>query len=225
MFVPLLFLIQLPLLTLALPPCTRRPKGAEQASKGVFTPKEEASMFIQRRLLYNRFDLELFTPGDLERECNEELCSYEEAREIFGDNDKMISFWKEYSANGPIAKSDDKRKKIDVMGLVTGLIAAGVILVITGLFGYYLCITKCTRRQHSSSSAYVTRSRHSPSIIFRRPEEISLTSSPLSLEDSGLPSYEQAVALAGKDDIPPPPYPGPAKGFKVFKKSMSLPAH
>ncbi|XP_001506875.3 transmembrane gamma-carboxyglutamic acid protein 4 [Ornithorhynchus anatinus] len=224
MFVPLVLLLQLPFLTLAFPPCTRKPKGANQAAKGVFTPKEEANMFIQRRLLYNRFDLELFTPGDLERECNEELCSYEEAREIFGDNDKTISFWKDYSPNGPSAKSDGKRKKIDVMGLLTGLIAAGVFLVITGLFGYYLCITKRTG-QHSSSSAYVTRSRHSPSIIFRRPEEISLTSSPLSLEDSGLPSYEQAVALAGKDDIPPPPYPGPAKGFQVFKKSMSLPAH
>lgn len=56
----------------------------------VFTSKEEANFFIRRRLLYNRFDLELFTPGDVERECNEELCNYEEAREIFVDEDKTV---------------------------------------------------------------------------------------------------------------------------------------
>ena len=56
----------------------------------VFTSKEEANLFIHRHLLYNRFDLELFTPGDLERECTEELCNYEEAREIFVDEDKTV---------------------------------------------------------------------------------------------------------------------------------------
>lgn len=56
----------------------------------VFTSKEEANLFIRRHLLYNRFDLELFTPGDLERECIEELCNYEEAREIFVDEDKTV---------------------------------------------------------------------------------------------------------------------------------------
>ena len=56
----------------------------------VFTSKEEANLFIHRHLLYNRFDLELFTPGDLERECIEELCNYEEAREIFVDEDKTV---------------------------------------------------------------------------------------------------------------------------------------
>lgn len=56
----------------------------------VFISKEEANWFIRRHLLYNRFDLELFTPGDLERECREELCNYEEAREIFVDEDKTV---------------------------------------------------------------------------------------------------------------------------------------
>ncbi|KAL0629091.1 Transmembrane gamma-carboxyglutamic acid protein 4 [Plecturocebus cupreus] len=114
----------------------------------LFTSKEEANFFIHRRLLYNRFDLELFTPGDLERECYEELCNYEEAREIFVDEDKTNAFWQEYLAKGPSTKSDGKREKIDVMGLLTGLIAAGVFLVIFGLLGYYLCITKCNRLQH-----------------------------------------------------------------------------
>ncbi|XP_045749902.1 transmembrane gamma-carboxyglutamic acid protein 4 [Mirounga angustirostris] len=223
----LVLLSQLPMVTFAFPHCTRSPKEPRHAREEVFTAKEEANLFIHRHLLYNRFDLELFTPGDLERECREEICNYEEAREIFVDEDKTMAFWQDYSIKGPTTKSDVNREKVDVMGLLTGLIAAGVFLVIFGLLGYYLYITKCNRQQYPSSSAtYVRRGRHTPSIIFRRPEEAALTPSPLAVEDTGLPSYEQAVALTRKHNVsPPPPYPGPAKGLRVFKKSMSLPSH
>ncbi|KAM9219942.1 transmembrane gamma-carboxyglutamic acid protein 4 [Dugong dugon] len=226
MFKLLILLSHLSIVTFAFPHCTRSPTDSGHAKEEVFTSKEEANFFIHRRLLYNRFDLELFTPGDLERECKEELCNYEEAREIFVDEDKTMTFWQEYSVKGPTTKSNDNREKIDVMGLLTGLIAAGVFLVIFGLLGYYLCITRCNRQRHPSSSAvYVRRGRHTPSIIFRRPEEAVLSPTPPSAEDTGLPSYEQAVALTRKHTVsPPPPYPGPAKGFRVFKKSMSLPS-
>ncbi|XP_069888748.1 transmembrane gamma-carboxyglutamic acid protein 4 isoform X2 [Dipodomys merriami] len=146
MFSLLILLSQLPLATFAFPHCARALKDARHAGEEVFKSKEEANFFIHRRLLYNRFDLELFTPGDLERECYEELCNYEEAREIFVDEDKTMTFWQEYSIKGPTTKSDVNREKIDVMGLLTGLIAAGVFLVIFGLLGYYFCITKCNRQ-------------------------------------------------------------------------------
>lgn len=226
MFPLLILLSQLPRLTLALPLCTRSLKDSEHAPEEVFVSKEAASIFMHRRLLYNRFDLELFTPGDLERECYEEFCSYEEAREILGDDENTITFWQDYSVKGPTTGSDVNKEKFDVMSLLTGLTVAGVLLVVFGLLGYYLCITKCNRRPYPSSSAIYTRTaRHTPSIIFRSPEETVLSLSPSS-EDAGLPSYEQAVALTRKHSIsPPPPYPGPAKGFRVFKKSMSLPSH
>lgn len=226
MFPLLILLSQLPRLTLALPLCTRSLKDSEHAPEEVFVSKEAASIFMHRRLLYNRFDLELFTPGDLERECYEEFCSYEEAREILGDDENTITFWQDYSVKGPTTGSDVNKEKFDVMSLLTGLTVAGVLLVVFGLLGYYLCITKCNRRPYPSSSATYTRTaRHTPSIIFRSPEETVLSLSPSS-EDAGLPSYEQAVALTRKHSIsPPPPYPGPAKGFRVFKKSMSLPSH
>ncbi|XP_073900036.1 transmembrane gamma-carboxyglutamic acid protein 4 isoform X2 [Castor canadensis] len=144
----LILLSHLPTVTLAFPHCTRSLEDSGYAGEEVFTSKEEANFFIGRRLLYNRFDLELFTPGDLERECYEEICNYEEAREIFMDEDKMMTFWQDYSIKGPSTKPDGNREKVDVMGLLTGLIAAGVFLVIFGLFGYYLCITKCNRQSH-----------------------------------------------------------------------------
>lgn len=49
----------------------------------VFTEEQGANTFLGRHLLYNRFDFEIFTPGNLERECIEEVCNYEEAREVF----------------------------------------------------------------------------------------------------------------------------------------------
>ncbi|KAM5247944.1 transmembrane gamma-carboxyglutamic acid protein 4 [Ctenodactylus gundi] len=224
MFTLVVLLSQLPVVTFAFPPFATSPRDFEHAGREVFTSKEEANLFIHRHLLHNRFDLELFVSGNLERECNEEFCNYEEAREIFVDEDKTMEFWKEYSIKGPGSKQDGNREKIDVMGLLTGLIVAGVFLVIFGLLGYYLCITKCNRQPHQGSSALYVRSSRHPSISFRRPEEPFLSLP--SLEDTGLPSYEEAMALTLKHNVsPPPPYPGPARGFRVFKKSMSLPSH
>uniref|UniRef100_A0A8C4RSF4 Gla domain-containing protein n=1 Tax=Erpetoichthys calabaricus TaxID=27687 RepID=A0A8C4RSF4_ERPCA len=60
--------------------CARRLLSVEQQQISAFLSPEEAMTFLGRHLLYNRFDFELFTPGNLERECYEEICNYEEAR-------------------------------------------------------------------------------------------------------------------------------------------------
>lgn len=44
-----------------------------------------------RRRRANSFSLEELLPGDLERECYEELCSQEEAAEIFHTKEKTVS--------------------------------------------------------------------------------------------------------------------------------------
>lgn len=49
----------------------------------VFVDEGEANSFLGRHLMFNRFDFEIFVPGNLERECYEEVCNYEEAREVF----------------------------------------------------------------------------------------------------------------------------------------------
>ena len=49
----------------------------------VFLDSPEAQSFLGSRKRVpraNYWDLELFTPGNLERECLEEICSWEEAR-------------------------------------------------------------------------------------------------------------------------------------------------
>ncbi|XP_063145587.1 transmembrane gamma-carboxyglutamic acid protein 4 [Candoia aspera] len=214
-------LLQLLLHLSAFPHCSRQFKESKDAIEEVFIFAEKANLFIGRHLLYNRFDFELITQGDLERECYEEQCDFEETREFFGDSRKTMSFWTEYTLRGPGSKTGGQAiEKIDVIGLLTGLIAVGVLLIIIGLLIYYLCQRKCKPRLPGHRSCR----RHNSSIIFQRQEEFSLNPvSPHGTEQIGLPSYDQAMALREHYDSPPPPYPGCSGRFKVFKKSLSLP--
>lgn len=52
----------------------------------VFLEEKSAGSFISRKLLKNSWDFEAVVPGNIERECKEEICSYEEAREAFEDD-------------------------------------------------------------------------------------------------------------------------------------------
>uniref|UniRef100_A0A2K6KSA5 Coagulation factor VII n=1 Tax=Rhinopithecus bieti TaxID=61621 RepID=A0A2K6KSA5_RHIBE len=58
--------------------------------------REEAHGVLHRRRRANSF-LEELRPGSLERECKEEQCSFEEAREIFKDLERTKLFWISYS--------------------------------------------------------------------------------------------------------------------------------
>lgn len=57
----------------------------------VFVADGDANSFLGRRLLLNRFDFEMFVQGNLERECHEEVCNYEEAREVFENIPATVS--------------------------------------------------------------------------------------------------------------------------------------
>lgn len=57
----------------------------------VFVEKHEANKVLQRWRRANSGFLEELKQGDLERECIEEICNYEEAREVFEDEDKTVS--------------------------------------------------------------------------------------------------------------------------------------
>lgn len=53
--------------------------------------EQSATSFLSRSLLYNSWDFELVVPDSLERECKEEMCSYEEAREVFEDDVQTVT--------------------------------------------------------------------------------------------------------------------------------------
>ncbi|XP_053305507.1 transmembrane gamma-carboxyglutamic acid protein 4 [Spea bombifrons] len=214
----LILLGQLAFVASGFPHCTRSLLESKPLKnyKEVFKNEEDAGSFLGRRLLYNQFDFEVFTPGNLERECYEELCNYEEAREIFEDHDTTMDFWKGYSSKD---SSTSKVTKIDVVGLLTGLMSAGTCLVVIGLLIYYLYIFYCDRRRHGNVPEGDCECRRS-SGISRSPEVLPLNPTCPPLEPHDPPPYD----LVACDTSPPPPYPGMVLDAKALKKSLSIPA-
>uniref|UniRef100_A0A8D1VJ47 Coagulation factor VII n=1 Tax=Sus scrofa TaxID=9823 RepID=A0A8D1VJ47_PIG len=62
----------------------------------VFVAQEQAHSLLHRFRRANSF-LEELWPGSLERECREEQCSFEEAREIFKSEERTRQFWVSYN--------------------------------------------------------------------------------------------------------------------------------
>ncbi|XP_076593622.1 transmembrane gamma-carboxyglutamic acid protein 4 [Chaetodon auriga] len=192
--------------------CVRRLLSTHEGSQDqeVFVDDGEANSFLGRHLLFNRFDFEIFVPGNLERECYEEVCNYEEAREVFENIPATDDFWKKYTSE------KDKHGRVDVTSLLVGLIAGGVVIVIVCLLIWYFCQGKCKDDFSRASSVRVRPRRSNASLIMRRLEEVSLQPVPpppaVAVDPPGLPSYEQAIAKSGQHDAPPPPYPGSRHG-------------
>ncbi|XP_062866544.1 coagulation factor VIIi [Trichomycterus rosablanca] len=70
-------------------------------SGAVFLKKDDASSLLQRFRRANSGFFEEVKPGNLERECIEEICDYEEAREVFENDAKTKDFWLTYHAREP----------------------------------------------------------------------------------------------------------------------------
>ncbi|XP_025966815.1 coagulation factor IX [Dromaius novaehollandiae] len=66
------------------------------AQSEVFIENKEANAVLHRQKRANSNRLEEVIPGNLERECIEEKCSFEEAREVFENTEKTMEFWKTY---------------------------------------------------------------------------------------------------------------------------------
>ncbi|XP_023690752.1 coagulation factor VII-like [Paramormyrops kingsleyae] len=80
----------LQLLCLSLAVCVSRPAA-------VFLGRHEAHHLLQRFKRANSGWFEELKMGNLERECLEEKCSYEEARETFEHEQATEEFWKTYN--------------------------------------------------------------------------------------------------------------------------------
>uniref|UniRef100_V9LB61 Transmembrane gamma-carboxyglutamic acid protein 2-like protein n=1 Tax=Callorhinchus milii TaxID=7868 RepID=V9LB61_CALMI len=172
--------------------------SVERSSSSVFVEENQAKSFLQRKLLYNNWDFELFIPCNLERECQEEVCNFEEANECF----ENVELTNEYvKANNHESESP----AFDVAGLVAGLIGAFVLLILMTLVVIYFC--KQRGKRSVRPPVYM---EHSPPPVTQpvatRPEEVPLTT--LESVAPGLPSYEEALERSGQHDAMPPPYRG-----------------
>lgn len=157
----------------------------------VMLGQQEASSFLSRSLLYNSWDFEVVVRDNLERECLEEMCSYEEAREVFEDTIQTDLFWKDYT--------EGYAPKVDVSGLVAGLLALLVSAVIAAVLGVY-----CYKARHKSG-------RPQNPVRMSGDGRPAAEMVPLSgIVAPGLPSYNEALVRSGQHDAPPPPYSGGA---------------
>lgn len=62
----------------------------------VFLPRDLAGSLLKRQKRYNAGRLEEMMKDNLERECYEERCNLEEAREVFEDQEQTMKFWITY---------------------------------------------------------------------------------------------------------------------------------
>uniref|UniRef100_A0A670JKI3 Gla domain-containing protein n=1 Tax=Podarcis muralis TaxID=64176 RepID=A0A670JKI3_PODMU len=138
----------------------------------------------RRKPLYNHWDFELFTPGNLQRECIEEICNYEEMREVFEDDFQTAEYGESLGLG--------KRPGVDVAGLVAGLVGALVSVD---------CFVTCSHHSDSSPSLIRAQSDLYPAVpLATFVEEPKPESAP------GLPTYDQVLETSGVHDAPPPPY-------------------
>uniref|UniRef100_A0A3Q2XAG3 Coagulation factor IXa n=1 Tax=Hippocampus comes TaxID=109280 RepID=A0A3Q2XAG3_HIPCM len=67
----------------------------------LFLPGKAANGVLKRHKRYNTGLFEELLQGNLERECYEEVCTFEEARETFEDSDKTVfksNTWRQSTA-------------------------------------------------------------------------------------------------------------------------------
>ncbi|XP_036004476.1 transmembrane gamma-carboxyglutamic acid protein 2 [Fundulus heteroclitus] len=169
----------------------------QQAPGGpVFLDGQSAASFMSRSLLYNKWDFELVVKDNLERECIEEICDYEEAREVFEDDQQTMDYWKDYTNN----HATDSR--VDVSGLVAGIMAIVVTAIIATVLGVY-CYRNKKKPGMRSGRAPVRIAGEAGPVPEAMPLSVMIPPPPL-------PSYNDALHQSGQHDAPPPPYSGGA---------------
>uniref|UniRef100_A0A452H9L7 Gla domain-containing protein n=1 Tax=Gopherus agassizii TaxID=38772 RepID=A0A452H9L7_9SAUR len=150
----------------------------------LFLGADAAQGFLGRRLLYNHWDFELVTPGNLERECWEEVCNYEEAREVFENDVATAEYW----AGTHRAVGGSRRPGRLQRG--RGLGCHKGIGLVCAPHNPPVCLPH---------SIHVPLNPDVPLTC--------LPGDPKPLGPPGLPSYQEALEASGVHDAPPPPYP------------------
>ncbi|KAJ6653529.1 hypothetical protein lerEdw1_009109 [Lerista edwardsae] len=112
-----------------------------------FLAAQNAHSVLRRLPRANGF-LEEFRQGTIERECVEEICSYEEVKEVFENKEKTMEFWKGYAYS--VKDPSEGAGRSDAMYVVVPLLGVALLIVIA-LFIIWRCqLQKATRHRPSS---------------------------------------------------------------------------
>ncbi|XP_036396314.1 transmembrane gamma-carboxyglutamic acid protein 1 [Megalops cyprinoides] len=189
----------------------------------VFLPSEAAHSLLKRLRRANSA-LEEIKQGNIQRECREESCNYEEAREAFEDDEKTRRFWEEYvrenSPGGPggLGSGIGQFQSLYlILPLLVGLLLIAVVMV-----SVWRCHSRKLFQRNSGfghtnqdpAPAFVAIDRQGRSYHpdMTPPSNLSAPNSPVQTESDLTPgrmsngdpppSYEEAM---GHSD-PPPQY-------------------
>ncbi|XP_029458969.1 transmembrane gamma-carboxyglutamic acid protein 1 [Rhinatrema bivittatum] len=115
----------------------------------VFLTEDAAKTILKRHPRANSF-LEEIKQGSIERECREEICTYEEAREAFENDEKTREFWREYSKGlqGDSTAGNSWYPFYLAFPLIVGLF---VVLVVV------LVVCKCVYRKKARTQSVYMR--------------------------------------------------------------------
>ncbi|XP_028671821.2 LOW QUALITY PROTEIN: transmembrane gamma-carboxyglutamic acid protein 3 [Erpetoichthys calabaricus] len=134
-----------------------------------FLKEKDAHSLLKRLPRANGF-LEEFRQGNIERECMEEICSYEEAKEVFENKEKTMEFWKNYIYTVS-SNSGSRTERTEAMYMVVPLLGVALLIIIA-LFIIWRCqLQKATRRRPAySQNRYLSNrtSRSLPRIMVHR---------------------------------------------------------
>ncbi|XP_071317591.1 transmembrane gamma-carboxyglutamic acid protein 3 [Trachinotus anak] len=109
--------------------------------------------------------LEELRQGNIERECGEESCSFEEANEVFENKERTMEFWKTRSAYTVTSNSEGRSERADTVYMVVPLLGVALLIII-GLFLLWRCqLQKATRRRPPyTQNRYLANNRSTRSL-------------------------------------------------------------
>ncbi|XP_043913529.1 transmembrane gamma-carboxyglutamic acid protein 3 [Protopterus annectens] len=135
----------------------------------MFLTSQGANSILKRFPRANGF-LEELRQGSLERECREEICNYEEVKEVFENSEKTMKFWKDYKYS--VSNYQGQRsERSDAVYVVMPLLGVA-LLIVAALFVIWRCqLQKATRHRPTySQSCYLTNrtARSLPRVLVHR---------------------------------------------------------
>ncbi|XP_067085382.1 transmembrane gamma-carboxyglutamic acid protein 3 [Osmerus mordax] len=113
---------------------------------GAFLEGKDAHSLLKRFPRANGF-MEEFRQGNIERECVEESCSFEEANEVFENKERTMEFWKTRSIYTVSSNTEGRSERSDTVYMVVPLLGVALLIIIA-LFLIWRCqLQKATRRR------------------------------------------------------------------------------
>uniref|UniRef100_A0A8C1SQY4 Proline rich and Gla domain 3 n=1 Tax=Cyprinus carpio TaxID=7962 RepID=A0A8C1SQY4_CYPCA len=188
-----------------------------------FLDGRDANSLLKRFPRANGF-LEELRPGNIERECAEESCSFEEANEVFENKERTMEFWKNRSIYTVNSNADSRLERPDTVYMVVPLLGVALLIIIA-LFLIWRCqLQKATRRR----PAYTQNHAHYHTSHSQNNRSLYVQDSSLSVAShlSGAtppPSYEEVTGhLESSSDETTAPYSDPPPKYEEIVINNAL---